>query len=250
MMLKAEKLIKKFGGLEAVSQVDFSLARGEFKSIIGPNGAGKTTLFNLIAGVHKVDGGRVIFQNIDITNRTQERIARMGIVKTFQAAQVFPRLTVLENLCVAAQPPRSGLNFWAGERFMRKIDQQARKIMVQIGLELVAEKPAQSLSHGEKRYLDIGLALAARPRVLLLDEPTAGMSPVETRRTTRFIKNLTDRLGLSVILVEHDMSVVMEISDRVMVLHQGKVFAEGSPFEISHDPFVQEIYLGKEPAIC
>lgn len=250
MILKAEKLTKKFNGLEAVSQVDFKLERGEFKSIIGPNGAGKTTLFNLIAGVHQADSGCIFFRNDEITNLPQNRIARLGIVKTYQTIQVFPELTVMENLRVASQPAGSCFYFFAGREFLIEAERKARRILSQVGLEYAAHRPAKSLSHGEMRYLDIGLALAVGPEVLLLDEPTAGMSPAETRQTTRLIKDLARDLGLSVILVEHDMSVVMEISDRIMVLYEGRVFAEDSPLKIIRNAAVQEIYLGKERTFC
>jgi branched-chain amino acid transport system ATP-binding protein len=250
MILRTEKLSKRFNGLEAVSGVDFSLEQGQFKSIIGPNGAGKTTFFNLLAGVLMADSGRIIFQGKEITNRPQEKIARLGMVKTNQTAQVFPGHTVLENLRIAAQPPASSFNFWSSGRCLKKSDQWAGEVLHRLGLEHAAHKKAKFLSHGERRYLDIGLALAVRPRVLLLDEPTAGMSPPETAQATRLLKNLTSQWGLSVILVEHDMDVVMNISDQVVVMHQGGVFAKGAPEEISRNPAVQEVYLGRKKALC
>ncbi|SHJ08781.1 branched-chain amino acid transport system ATP-binding protein [Desulfatibacillum alkenivorans DSM 16219] len=250
MIIKAEKLTKKFGGLVAVDQVDFTLAAGEFKSIIGPNGAGKTTLFNLIAGAEPVDGGRILFQGDEITNLPQERIARMGVVKTCQTSQFFPSLSVMQNLSVAAQPPSSWRSLWRGKGLAQKTLRQAKAVLKQVGLESAADCPAEALSHGERRYLDLGLALAANPKVLLLDEPTAGMSPAETRQAARLIKHLAQEFSLSVILVEHDMGVVMEVSDRVLVMNEGRIFAEGAPQEIRRNPDVQRIYLGKGRAAC
>ncbi|ACL04606.1 ABC transporter related [Desulfatibacillum aliphaticivorans] len=250
MIIQAEKLTKKFGGLTAVNQVDFSLAAGEFKSIIGPNGAGKTTLFNLIAGAESPDGGRILFQGEEITSLPQERIVRKGIVKTYQTSQFFPSLSVLQNLSIAAQPPGSWRLLWTGKGFAQKTLTQANTVLKQVGLENAADSPAEALSHGERRYLDLGLALATQPKVLLLDEPTAGMSPAETRQAARLIKHLAQEFSLSVILVEHDMDVVMEVSDRVLVMNEGRIFAEGSQQEIRRNSDVQRIYLGKGRAAC
>jgi branched-chain amino acid transport system ATP-binding protein len=244
MHLKTQKLAKNFGGLQAVNFVDFEVKKGQLKSIIGPNGAGKTTFFNLIAGVHLPSSGKIFFEGRDITRKRLHQISQLGIVKTYQITHIFPRLTVFENVRISAQSRNTSFNFWKRADVLEKVNERTMQILAQIGMADSRDRLASVLSHGERKYLEIGIALATDPKVLLLDEPTAGMSPAETRAATRLIRDLAERLHLTVILVEHDMSVVMEISDEITVLHEGRVLAEGSPQQISDNELVQRIYLG------
>ena len=225
--------------------VDFRLERGQLKSIIGPNGAGKTTFFNLVSGLYSPSHGHVFFQGTDISRKSMDQRSQLGITKTYQLTHIFPRLTVFENVRLAAQSRTSIYNFWRRAYSLAKVNDKALAILERIGLLEVRSRIAMELSHGEKKYLEIGIALATEPEVLLLDEPTAGMSPAETVEATHLIRRLANELSLNIILIEHDMSVVMGISDEIMVLHEGRKLAEGTPHEISANESVQNIYLGK-----
>jgi branched-chain amino acid transport system ATP-binding protein len=242
VLLRTEQLTRAFGSLLAVDRVEVAVRRGELRSVIGPNGAGKTTLFRLISGETAPTGGRIWFDGRDITGLPQHRVARLGIAKSYQITNVFPHLTVLENVRVAVQGYRHAYDFWSKASRLTGVREQARALLARIGLAAKAALPAAHLSHGEKRHLEIGIALAAGPALLLLDEPTAGMSPEETDETMRLIQELAR--GRTVILVEHKMKVVMKISDRITVLHQGQVLAEGTPDEIRGNALVQQTYLG------
>lgn len=244
MIIRTEKVSKHFGGLKAVDEVDFGVKEGQLTSIIGPNGAGKTTLFNLIAGVHHPTSGKVIFKDRDITNLSLHRVSRLGITKTYQINHIFPRLTVSENLRIAAQSRETSFNFWKPATAFQEINEQAAIVLEQVGLAERRSDLASTLSHGERQYLEIGIALATKPEILLLDEPTAGMSCAETELCSRLIKELNLTLRLSVVLVEHDMSVVMNISDEVWVLNEGRVLAVGTPQQVSDNEDVQSVYLG------
>lgn len=246
MWLRTEKISKHFDGLRAVDQVDFTLKPGQLKSIIGPNGAGKTTLFNLIAGVHQATGGKVFFRDRDITNLSLHQTSRLGITKTYQVTHIFPGLTVFENVRIAAQSRLSAFNFWRTTHSLSTLNIKALEILEQVELLEKRSWLASTLSHGERRYLEIGIALATEPQVLLLDEPTAGMSVAETRQCAALIQRLNRELNLSIVLVEHDMSVVMGISDEILVLNEGKVLAEGTPRQVSDNQEVQRVYLGEE----
>jgi branched-chain amino acid transport system ATP-binding protein len=241
-LLRTERLTKTFGQLVAVNAVDFAVPAGELRSIIGPNGAGKSTFFKLISGEVPASSGRVIFDGEDITRLPQFAASRRGIVKSYQVTTIFPYLTVFENVRIAVQCRRTILNCWTRADRLPGIAEAAREILGQVELEGKADAPAGTIGHGLQRHLEIGIALACQPRLLLLDEPTAGMSPEETERSIRLIKRIA--AGRTVILVEHKMKVIMEISDRITVLHQGTLLAEGTPDEIRHDARVQEIYLG------
>ncbi len=245
MYLRTEKICKYFGGLRAVDQVDFRLEKTQLKSILGPNGAGKTTLFNLIAGVHRPTGGKVFFEDQEITHLPLHRISRMGITKTYQITHIFPSLTVYENIRIAAQSRVTSFNFWDSTHRLREVNEKSRWILKQVELLERRNRLASTLSHGERKYLEIGIALATEPRILLLDEPTAGMSCAETNLCAELIQKLNRELGLSILLVEHDMSVVMGISDEVLVLNEGKVLAEGTPQQVSDNAEVQRVYLGE-----
>jgi branched-chain amino acid transport system ATP-binding protein len=242
VLLRTEHLSRSFGNLLAVARVDVSVRRGELRSIIGPNGAGKTTFFRLISGEIAPTGGRIWFEGRDITGLPQHAVARLGIAKSYQITNVFPHLTVLENVRVAAQGPARAYDFWSRADRMAEVRERALGLLDRIGLAAKRDLLAAHLSHGEKRHLEIGIALASDPALLLLDEPTAGMSPEETEATMWLIRELAQ--GRTVVLVEHKMKVVMRISDRITVLHQGQVLAEGTPEEIRANALVQQTYLG------
>ena len=244
MILRTEKICKYFGGLKAVDEVDFVLKKGQLKSIIGPNGAGKTTLFNLIAGAYLPTNGKVFFKDKDISRFTLNKVSRLGVVKTYQINHIFPSLTVFENIRIAAQVRKTSFNFWKQAAAYREINEQAEEILAQVELTEKRNWPASTLSHGERRYLEIGIALATKPEILLLDEPTAGMSCAETNQCAEMIKKLNTELGLSIVLVEHDMSVVMSISEEILVMNEGRTLAEGTPREVSDNEEVQRVYLG------
>ncbi len=242
--LETKDLCKYFGGLKAVEHVNFSVEEGQLKSIIGPNGAGKTTLFNLLSGLYQPTAGRILFRGKDITDQKMNQTSQLGITKTFQITHILPRLSVFENVRISAQSRKTSFNFWRKADSLEDINDKAMKILEMVQLAASHDRISSTLSHGEKKYLEIGIALAADPQLLLLDEPTAGMSPAETILATELIRNLRDKLSLTIVLVEHDMSVVMKISDEVLCLNEGKVLACGSPNEISCNEEVQRVYLG------
>ncbi len=240
-MLETHKLTKAFGGLMAVLNVDFSLERGELRAIIGPNGAGKTTFFNMIAGNLPPTRGQILFKGQDITALPPHRRSHLGIGRSYQITNIFPDLSTLENLRVAVQSRTVHYNMWRDADTLAEVNRKAEEILRYVNLLDKWDTSAADLAHGEQRYLEIGIALATEPELLLLDEPTAGMSPEETRKTADFIKGLSK--DLTIILVEHDMEVVMGISDRITVLHYGEVLAEGTPEEIRQNAEAQRVYL-------
>ena len=243
-MLTVEKVKKSFDGFVAVNGVSFSLPKGELCSIIGPNGAGKTTLFNLITGHLPVDEGKLTFKGIDITRMPPHRICRLGMGRSFQRTNIFPRLTVFQNIQAAVLVHRGeSLNFFNPvEPFFQE---ETHAILMRVGLKDHAEKVSGSLSYGFQKQLELGIALASEPELLLLDEPTAGMSAQETRHTIELIGRITREKGLTLLFTEHDMEVVFSISERIMVLHQGRLIAEGSPEEVRNNPDVKKVYLGE-----
>jgi branched-chain amino acid transport system ATP-binding protein len=241
-IVQTERLTRSFGSLMAVADVDFSVERGELRSIIGPNGAGKTTFFRLISGEMEPTAGRIFLDGHEITGLPQHRISRLGVAKSYQITNIFPHLAVLENVRVAAQTYRLSFDFWGRAKSLTGVRDKAGAILRQVGLWDKRDLLAAHLSHGEQRHLELGIALATDPALLLLDEPTAGMSPEETDETIHLIRSIAN--GRTVILIEHKMKVVMNISDRITVLHQGQVLAEGSPAEIRANPRVQQTYLG------
>jgi branched-chain amino acid transport system ATP-binding protein len=242
VLLRTERLTRAYGSLLAVSDVDVTVRRGELLSIIGPNGAGKTTFFRLISGETVPSSGRIWFNGADITGLPQHATARLGIAKSYQITNVFPHLTVLENVRVAVQGYARSFNFWSRADGLSDVRDRAVATLKSVGLGDKVDMLAAHLSHGEKRHLELGIALASNPILLLLDEPTAGMSPEETDETMHLIRELA--AGRTVVLVEHKMKVVMGISDRITVLHQGQVLAEGTPDAIRANPRVQQTYLG------
>jgi branched-chain amino acid transport system ATP-binding protein len=242
ILLRTENLTRSFGSLVAVNAVSLTVRTGELRSIIGPNGAGKTTFFRLVSGEMAPSSGRVVFREADITGLPQHRVCRLGIAKSYQITNIFPHLSVLENVRVAVQGHARSFNFWSRADALTDCRDRAVELLATVSLTRRAEQLAAHLSHGEKRHLEIGIALASDPVLLLLDEPTAGMSPEETDETMVLIRELAG--ARTVVLVEHKMKLVMGISDRVTVLHQGQVLADGTPEEIRANRLVQETYLG------
>ena len=240
-LLESRGLSKTFGGLTAVNRVDFQVRAGELRSVIGPNGAGKTTFFNLLTGVLPPSAGRVLFKGRDITGLPAHAVSRLGIARSYQVTNIFGDLTVFENVRIAAQSRVTHYRFWGNADSLAAVNARAEEILRHLRLAPKRHARASELSHGEQRYLEIGIALATDPDFLLLDEPTAGMSPDETQRTAAFVRRLAGHV--TIVVVEHDMEVVMGISDRITVLNYGEILAEGSPAEIRENADVRRVYL-------
>jgi len=249
--LRAEQISVHFGGLIAVNGVDFAVPDRAIVSMIGPNGAGKTTFFNALTGLYELTGGRVYLGDRDITGLSAHRIAALGIGRTFQNIRLFGLMTAEENVKVAMHTHlragvfRTVLHTPAQRREERRAHETARELLDFVGIGHATDEYARNLSYGDQRRLEVARALALRPRVLLLDEPTAGMNPRESAQFTEFVHRVRDEKQLSVLLIEHDMSVVMRVSERVTVLDRGERIAEGTPDEIRSDQRVIEAYLGK-----
>jgi branched-chain amino acid transport system ATP-binding protein len=242
ILLRTEKLARSYGNLRAVDGVDLEVREGELRSIIGPNGAGKTTFFRLISGEVTPTSGHIWFRGREVTGMPQHAMARLGIGKSYQITNVFPHLSVLENVRVAVQGHARSFNFWSRADRLGDVRELALGLLRTMGLAARADRLAAHLSHGEKRHLELAIALASDPVLLLLDEPTAGMSPEETDETIVLIRQLAT--ARTIVLVEHKMKLVMRISDRITVLHQGQVLADGTPEEIRANEQVQRTYLG------
>ncbi|HBB17186.1 MAG: ABC transporter ATP-binding protein [Syntrophus sp. RIFOXYC2_FULL_54_9] len=241
-LLKTINLTKNFGGLSAVSNVSFSIRKGDLQTIIGPNGAGKSTFFKLITGEIKPSSGQVLFLDQDITSLPQTKVSHLGIAVAYQITNIFPMLTVLENVRVAAQSRKTTFNLWSKALNHKALAEESLAILELIGLADFQGDTAANLSHGDRKRLEIGIALATKPKLLLLDEPTAGLSPHETRQTIELIKKIAE--GLTIVLVEHKMKVVMEVSNTITVLHYGKLLAQGTPDDIRNNEEVRRVYLG------
>lgn len=245
MSLQVHGLTKAFDGLMAIREVNFVAGEGLVTSVIGPNGAGKTTLFNVITGYIRADAGKVIYQGEDLTHLPPHKIVRKGIGRSFQIVNIFPMLTVFENVQVALIS-RLGKS----PNFLSKAKNIGREevddILSTVGLSDQAESMAATLSYGDQRIMEIAIALASKPSLLLLDEPTAGMGPQETTTTGDLIKSLVKRNGLTILLVEHDMDIVFSVSDVIVVMHQGEVIASGKPQEVRENKKVKNIYLGEQ----
>ncbi|MCY3824027.1 MAG: ABC transporter ATP-binding protein [Nitrospinae bacterium] len=240
-ILETRNLSKHFDALVAVDSVDYAVDSGELRSIIGPNGAGKTTFFNMIAGDLLPTSGQVIFDGADVSEVPAHERSHLGIGRTYQITNIFPKLSVLENIRIAAQSRKMTFNLWSTVPSHKELVEKADEILERINLTEKRDELAGTLAHGEQRYLEIGIALATDPKLLLLDEPTAGMSPEETLQTGEFIKGLAD--PLTIVLVEHDMEVVLGISDIITVLHNGAFLAEGTVEEVRANAEVQRVYL-------
>ena len=253
-ILVSNKVTKRFGGLEAVSKVDLEIKEHAIYSIIGPNGAGKTTFFNCVTGFYTPEEGEVIFKDRNITGLSPDRVTRLGISRTYQNIRLFKNMTAVENILVGMQPHlKSGLlggifRDRGTNREEKAAIEEANRLLYFINLKGKGDLLAKNLPYGEQRRLEIGRALASKPSLLLLDEPTAGMNPSETQDMVNFIRRLRDELGITVLLIEHQMRVVMSISDQISVLDFGVKIAEGTPLEIQKNPHVVEAYLGRGAA--
>ena len=253
-LLEARKVVKRFGGLVAINDVDFTLEQGAIASIIGPNGAGKTTFFNCITGLYKPEGGEIHFDGHSLVGRRPDQITALGIARTFQNIRLFDNMTVLENVLVGMHAHMRA-HIWdilSHSPDFRREDQAARKraleILEYVGLKGLGDELSKNLPYGQQRRVEVARALAARPKLLLLDEPTAGMNPQESSDAVALFRRLRDELGITVLLIEHQMRVVMGVSERITVLDYGARIAEGTPAEISHNPTVIEAYLGRGAA--
>ena len=243
-LLETRSLSKSFGALTAVNDVSLAIEVGTLHSIIGPNGAGKTTLFNLLTGAHAATSGRIVFDGRDITGTPAARIAHLGLARSYQRTSVFPAFSLLDNVWVAAFATGAS---WRGLAWRRReaypqAGERARQALRDVGLLEKSDQLARRISHGEQRQLELAIALAAAPRVLLLDEPAAGLSPDETRRMVELVRALKGRY--TIVLIEHKIDIIMSVSDRISVMHFGRLIAEGSPEEIRRDPEVRRAYLG------
>jgi branched-chain amino acid transport system ATP-binding protein len=243
-ILETRNLTKSFGALTAVNDVSLAIERGSLHSIIGPNGAGKTTVFNLLTGAFPPTSGKIIFDGKDITGTPAHRVAHLGLARSYQRTTVFPAFSLFENVWVAAfatGPSWQGLLFRKTETYPEAAE-RSRQALSDVGLAEKANQLAREISHGEQRQLELAIALAAAPRVLLLDEPAAGLSPEETRRMVALVRALKGRY--TIVLIEHKMDIIMRVSDRISVMHFGSLIAEGTPDEIQRNPDVRRAYLG------
>ena len=247
-LISTESLTKSFGALTAVNAVTLEVEEGSLHSVIGPNGAGKTTFFNLLTGQHAPTSGRIIFDGRDIAGTPPHGIAHLGIARSFQRTSIFPTLSILDNVWLAVfarQESWRGLAWRRADRYP-ELTRRALEVLGEVGLGEKARQPAREISHGEQRQLELAIALAASPRLLLLDEPAAGLSPDETQKMVALVRKLKGRY--TIILIEHKIDVVMTISDRISVMHFGSVIAEGTPVEIQRNAEVRRAYLGGIPA--
>jgi branched-chain amino acid transport system ATP-binding protein len=240
-VLRTEDLSIHFGGLAALSAVNFEVRRDEVRAIIGPNGAGKSTFFNCLTGVLKPSSGRILFNGEDITGLPPNRISQKGIARSYQITNILPNATALENVRIAAQSRRHSWSLLTHHASYRDIIEKAEAALDAVGLSGKEYELAANLSHGEQRTLEIAIALATEPQLLCLDEPTAGMSAGETHDTMELVRRIAK--DLTILIVEHDMQVVMELAQRITVLHYGAILAEGTPAEIQENPRVLEVYL-------
>jgi branched-chain amino acid transport system ATP-binding protein len=244
MLLRVEKVTKSFDGFVAVHDVDLTVEKGQMACIIGPNGAGKSTLFNLITGHLVPTHGRVFFHDRDITGLPPHKICQLGMGRSFQRTNIFPRLSVFENVQVAVlSHHKKTLNLFTPAKKLAQRETYA--LLEQVGLADEAQSISGTLAYGFQKQLELGIALASEPELLLLDEPTAGMSPQETASTIALIGKIAHGRGLTLLFTEHDMDVVFSIAEKITVLHQGEVLAEGKPADVRQNPEVQRVYLGE-----
>jgi branched-chain amino acid transport system ATP-binding protein len=243
-ILRVQGLAKRFGGLEALGGVDLSVAKGDFRAIIGPNGAGKSTFFNTMTGLLRPDAGRVVFEGRDVTGEPPHRLARRGVGRTFQITSVFHDLSALQNVQVSLLAhARRSWSLWPNATALHA--DRARELLALVGLAAHANRTAGTLAHGDQKRLELAIALAGEPRLLLLDEPTAGMAAQERLESIRLVHRVAKQLGLSCVFTEHDMAVVFAVATHITVMHQGRVLAEGTPAEVRSRKEVQQVYLGE-----
>jgi branched-chain amino acid transport system ATP-binding protein len=248
-LLQVQNVSKHFGKLVAVNGVTLNVEPGELRAVIGPNGAGKTTFFNLISGFFPPTSGRIIFQGQDITEMPEHKRVKSGMARTFQVTEIFPELTVRENIRVAVEVADGRrVSPWLSKADRTRLEGRIVELMEMGGIAAMADRLVGELSHGDQRATEIMMSLALNPKLLLLDEPTAGMGDQETFHVTKLIRRLHREQRLSIILIEHDMRVIFHLADRIMVLAEGAPLAEGTPDEIANDERVQAAYLGKEHA--
>ncbi len=246
-ILTVDRVSRLFGGFRAVDDVSFAVREGSIHAVIGPNGAGKTTLFRLLTGVLAPSSGQVRFRDHVISGRKPHAIARRGLAQVFQITNIFPRLTVLESMQTALiVQRRREADFWSFFQSRAAVQRESMQLLDRVGLADMSDAEARTLSHGDQRALEVALALATAPELLLLDEPTAGMSPFETERTVTMIQQLSRGSSLTVLFSEHDTDMVFGISEQITVMHRGRVIAEGPPEEIRNNPDVGAVYLGAE----
>ncbi len=244
VVLELKEISKRFGGLQVIDRINLKFNREELRCIIGPNGAGKTTLFNLITGRVKSDAGQILFENKDISQFKPYQITRAGIARKFQVPTVFDKQSILENLGIAAWGQKGIGSFIFSRWDKSAVNDQVHEIMEAMHLGGRGDDIASTLSHGEKQWLEIGMVLAYRPKLMLLDEPTAGMTPQETMETSRIIRKISQQI--TTVVIEHDIKFLKELAEHVTVLHQGGILAEGTFTEIEGDPIVRDVYLGRK----
>jgi branched-chain amino acid transport system ATP-binding protein len=248
-LLQVRDLSKAFGNVITAKNLNFTLARGVLTSVIGPNGAGKSTLINILTGFIPPDSGEILFQGRDISRDPIDRRVRSGLCRSFQVANVFGHLSLFENIAIPVIAlQRKAKSFLRSVTRDADVRREADKVLERIGLLSQSHVPASALSHGDRRLLEVGIALAARPKLLFLDEPTAGMNPVERTKILQNIRDLSAQGEVTFVIVEHDMDVVFSLSERVIVLYRGNIIGDGTPDQVKSNPQVREVYLGEEVA--